>query len=196
MLFPLVHLALSAAGPVQAIRSSNPLWMLAGLAVLYLFPLFCFRCHQGMAPLREGSGLLSEPEYSPWWTSLQFQAVFNAVPSLEALLRTVPGAYSGWLRLWGSKIGRGVTWTPRIEVSDRSLLEVGDHAILGHRTAFYAHVVDRRQNGDVFVYLRRITIGRDAFIGGGCRFGPGSSVPPGGRLPVLTDLGVNEIWKP
>ena len=106
--FPLVHLGLSAVGLVLAIQSGNGWWLLWSLFFLYLFPPLCQRGHQLVWPLQEGLSELSKPAYSPWWTTLQLQAVFNAAPSLEAILRLVPGVYSCWLRLWGSRIGRGV----------------------------------------------------------------------------------------
>jgi hypothetical protein len=192
--FPLAHLGLSLAGPVLALGSGNPWWLAGGLAVLYLAPPLSYRAHQRLWPVVEGRSRLDVPEYSPWWVSLQLQGVFNAAPWVEGLLRLVPGAYSAWLRLWGSRVGRGVVWTPRVEVSDRALLEVGDRVVFGHRVALYGHVIDRRRDGSTMLYLRRIRIGEGAFIGAGCRLGPGVSVPAGARLPVLTDLGPNRRW--
>ena len=195
MLFPLVHLLLTALGPVFAIRTANPLWLLPGLAFLYLFPPICFRIHQLIWPISEGRSNLSAPGYSPWWISLQFQGVFNTIPWVEAILRAVPGAYSVWLRLWGSKIGRRVVWSPRMEIADRMLLEIGDDVVFGHRAALYPHVVDRRKNGAFLLYAKRVSIGARAFIGAGSRLGPGAVVPEDARLPVLTDVRINQHFE-
>jgi hypothetical protein len=159
------------------------------LAVLYLLPVACFRVHERRWPLREGRSRLDRPGYSPWWGGHQLQLVYSAFPALEAALRLVPGAYSAWLRLWGSRVGRRVHWTPRVEITDRSLLEVGDDVVFGHRTACYAHVVKPRGDGLV-LYVRRIRIGNGAFIGAGSRLGPGTRIGDGVALGVLTDLGV------
>lgn len=195
MLFPLIHLGLIAYGPIRAIRVGNPWWLTWGLFFLYLFPPLCHRLLGFIWPLEEGRTNLSQPSYSPWWTSLQVQAVFNAAPSLEGLLRLIPGAYSGWLRLWGSRIGHGVVWSPRVEIADRGLLDVGNHVVFGHRVALYPHVVNRRQDGETILYVKRIRIGSRAFIGAGSRLGPGSSIPADSRLRALTDVFVNERFE-
>lgn len=159
------------------------------LAVLYLLPAACFRLHQLAWPVREGKSSLSAPGYAPWWGAHQCQVMYTALPALEAVLRLIPGVYSAWLRLWGSRVGRRVHWTPHIEITDRSLLDVGDDVIFGHRAACYAHVVQRRGN-ELVLYVRRIVIGQGVLIGAGSRLGPGASINPGVVLPVLSDVGV------
>ena len=169
----------------------SPAWSSALLLVIivYLLPPMCFRLHQLAWPLTEGKSFLDAPGYAPWWGAHQFQVMYTALPALEAALRLIPGAYSAWLRLWGSRVGRGVHWTPRVEITDRSLLEIGDNVIVGHRAAFYPHVVQKR--GDRLVlYVRRIAIGDGALIGAGSRLGPGASIDNGVVLPVLSDIGV------
>lgn len=158
------------------------------IALLYVLPVVCFRLHQLAWPLLEGKSMLNEPGYVPWWGAHQCQVMYTAWPALEATLRLIPGVYSAWLRLWGSRVGRGVHWTPSVEITDRSLLDVGDDVIFGHRAACYAHVVQRR--GDRLVlYVRRIVVGRGVLIGAGSRLGPGVSIDAGVILPVLSDVG-------
>lgn len=48
----------------------------------------------------------------------------------------IPGIFSCWLRLWGAKVGRDVYWTTRLEIADRSLLEIGDRIRVTH---YYRH---------------------------------------------------------
>lgn len=159
------------------------------LATLYLLPVACYRLHDLFWPLREGRSRLDTPEYSPWWGGHQFQVVYSAFPALEAALRIVPGAYSAWLRLWGSRIGRRVHWTPQVDITDRALLDVGDGVVFGHRVACYAHLIKRRRDGLV-LYVRRIRIGNGVLIGASSRIGPGARVGDGVALDVLTDVGV------
>lgn len=159
------------------------------LAIVYLLPVACFRLHQFVWPLTEGKTRLDAPGYVPWWGAHQFQLMYTAFPALEAALRLVPGIYSAWLRMWGSRIGRGVHWTPRVEITDRSLLEVGDGVIFGHHSACYAHLVQRRSD-ELILYLRRVRIGRGAQLSAGSRLGPGVSIEPGVVLPAMTDIGV------
>ncbi len=181
----LVLLAFASWMSAPASVSRALLW----LATVYLLPVACFRLHERVWPLVEGRSRLDEPSYAPWWGAHQFQIMYTAFPALEAALRLVPGMYSAWLRLWGSRIGHGVHWTPLVEISDRSLLEVGDGVIFGHRAACYAHVVQRR-SGRLDLYLRRIRIGRGVQLGAGSRLGPGAAIMDGVTLPALTDVGV------
>jgi hypothetical protein len=159
------------------------------LATVYLLPVACFRLHQIAWPLAEGRTRLDAPGYVHWWGAHQFQLMYTAFPAIEASLRLIPGGYSAWLRLWGSRIGRGVHWTPRVDISDRSLLEVGDGVIFGHRSACYAHLVQPRSGG-LILYVRRIRIGQGVQLGAGSRLGPGVSITAGVALPPLTDVGV------
>ena len=191
-LFPLLILVfcIAALGSATVQRRADTLIVLPIL--VYLVPPILFRLHNKFAPLREGLHSLDAPGYSPWWGSLQLQNIYNALPFLEAFLRIVPGCYSAWLRLWGSKIGRGVVWTPQVEISDRSLLDIGDRVIFGHKVALFSHVVDKRPQRGVRLYLKRIRVGNDVFLGAGSRLGPGADIAEGTRLPILTDVYVNE----
>lgn len=151
--------------------------------VLYVIPPLLNR----LLPLKEGRTRLDSPSFHPWWGSHQLQRIYIALPSLEAVLRLVPGLYSVWLRLWGARIGRNVYWTPLVEITDRSMLEVGDGVIFGHKVAIFAHAI--KPGGEGFLLmLERICIGSGAFIGAGSRLGPGSIVEEGAMVPMLTDL--------
>jgi hypothetical protein len=188
-LFPACWLA-SLLACVYALAAA-PGWRtaLAPLFVAYLLPVLCFRLHGLAWPLREGRSRIDAPGYSPWWGSHQFQVMYNAFPALESALRLVPGLYSAWLRLWGSRVGRRVHWTPRVEIADRSLLEIGDDVVFGHLTACYAHLIKPRRDG-LLLYVRRIRIGSRVFLGAGSRLGPGASIADGTVLEILTDVGV------
>lgn len=195
-LFPLLILSLCVVIVSLAITQQRAAWLLLLPITVYLIPPLCFRLHQSSAPLREGLHSLDAPGYSPWWGSLQLQNIFNALPALEAILRIVPGCYSSWLRLWGSKVGSHVVWTPQVEISDRSLLEIGDRVVFGHKVALFSHVVDKHAQHGFRLYLKRVHIGDAVFLGAGCRLGPGSYIAEGTRLPVLTDVYVNEKREP
>jgi hypothetical protein len=181
---------------LAVLASALLLVMLPGVATLllvgfmvYLLPVLCFRVHDAVWPLVEGRSRIDAPGYSPWWGGHQFQVMYSAFPALEAALRLVPGLYSAWLRLWGSRVGRAVYWTPLVEITDRSLLDVGDGVVFGHRVACYGHLIKRRRDGLV-LYVRRIRIGAGAMLGAGSRLGPGAHLDDGVDLPLLTDVGV------
>src|SRR5262249_28318299 len=122
--FPAAWLAAGCACALFAPAAPGAPSLAALFAPLYPLPAARFRVHDLLWPLVEGRSRLDAPGYSPWWGGHQFQVMYTAFPALEAALRLVPGAYSAWLRLWGSRIGRRVHWTPRVEITDRSLLEV------------------------------------------------------------------------
>jgi hypothetical protein len=187
-LFPLAWLCLNVAIVVGAATIRASLLVLLPLSI-YLVPVAAFRIHQALWPIKEGRSRLDSPEYSPWWGAHQFQVMYAAFPALEAALRLVPGCYSAWLRLWGSRIGRRVHWTPRVEIADRSLLEVGDDVVFGHLTACYAHLIKRRDS-QLILYVRRIRVGDRVLLGAGSRLGPGARIASGATLDVLTDVGV------
>ncbi len=191
-LFPLGLLAGAIACVVWLAAAPSLVPVLALLAVLYLVPLLAFRLHQLIAPLRAGGSRLDGKTYVPWWGGHQIQLLYIAVPQLEALLRMVPGLYSVWLRAWGSRIGRRVHWTPQVEVTDRSLLEVGDDVIFGHRAVLFGHVI-RHGKQHLLLYVRKVTIGRGVFVGAGSAIGPGAVISPGARLDAETRVYPMEV---
>ena len=154
---------------------------------IYLLPPALHRLHGAFFPLREGAFRLVGPTYVPWWGSHQIQVVYIAFPAIEALLRLL-GLYSPWLRLWGSRVGNGVYWTPIVEITDRSLLDIGDGVVVGHRVGFYAHAIAPRKD-NLSLVVKQIRVGAGAFLGAASALGPGVVVEPGAFLPVRTDLG-------
>lgn len=164
--------------------------VLCASVVLYVVPPLLYRALR----LKPGVYDLKERKFNAWWASHQLQLLYIALPALEALLRCVPGLYSAWLRLWGSRIGAGVYWTPRMEVLDRGLLEVGERVIFGHKVELYGHTVMPKDER-VVLYVDRVRVGADAFIGAGSRLAPGVVVEPGAIVPILTDLYMRSRFK-
>lgn len=178
-LFPLAFLGASGSLALDFIREPSLVRLLLALGTWYLLPPLCFRAHDWLCPLREGREDLTDPRrYSAWWGSQQFQIVYTLIPQSEMLLRLIPGAYSAWLRLWGSRIGRGVMWTPVVEVLDRSLLTIGDHVLIGHQVAMVGHTVMPKGARQI-LHVARIRIGDGAFISGRSGLGLGARVAPG-----------------
>ncbi len=166
-----------------------PGWLSAIALVfsLYGLPLLVYRLHQWRYPTTEGISYLQSSDYSPWWGSHQIQVIYISFPMLETVLRLIPGAFSVWLRLWGSTIGRGVYWTPHLEIADRGWLEVGDRAVIGHAVGIYAHAIKPKRD-NLMLYVKRVKIGSRAFVSGGCRLAPGVTIAEGAFIPVATDL--------
>lgn len=193
-LFPLSVWGLFLASLYWLIRSPGWLSLLSPLLVLYGYPVLMFRLHNLLYPLKEGRYDLLSPDYNPWWGGHQLQLVYYACPFLEAVLRTIPGAYSAWLRLWGAKVGKSVYWTPNIEIDDRSLIEIGDHVIIGHKAHFISHVILPYKQ-KLPLYVKKITLGDQCFIGAGSRLGPGVIVDAHTFLPALSDGPIGTHFK-
>jgi acetyltransferase-like isoleucine patch superfamily enzyme len=190
--YPALILSLAAGLLVWFVYRPSPVQAVALVAVIYLLPPLTLRLHNLIWPLNEGLTNLAEARYSAWWGAHQIQLLFIALPQLEAVLRLIPGCYSAWLRLWGSKIGYKAYWTPNVEITDRSMIEVGDGVVFGHKCKLLGHAIKPR-GGVAMLYLRRIKIGSNVFIGAGSRIGPGAVIADGVYLPVLTDVYVNQV---
>ncbi|MDR3477451.1 MAG: acyl transferase [Gammaproteobacteria bacterium] len=189
--FPLFHL-LWIAGFFLALCYHFSCFNLLGfIFAVYLLPILCMRLHHYFSAPIEGTFTLTERRYCAWWGTHQFQSVFNAIPDFDAILRLIPGAYSAWLRLWGSTIGKRIYWTPLVEITDRSLMVVGDDVIFGHKVSCFAHVIIHKPD-KLILYVKRITIGKRVFVGAGSRLGPGAIVDEGLSLKFLTDVKINQ----
>ncbi|MEM9905567.1 MAG: acyl transferase [Cyanobacteria bacterium P01_D01_bin.44] len=157
------------------------------LFVIYGLPVVVYRFHTWFYPISEGISYLQGEQYSPWWGSHQIQAIYIAFPTLETVLRLIPGMFSAWLRLWGAEIGQHVYWTPALEIADRGLLSIGDGVVIGHRVGLYAHVIKPKRQ-DLMLYVKPIQIGAGAFVGAGSHLGPGVVVEAGGYLSAGSDV--------
>ena len=189
--YPAFILSLSAASVFWFAARPSVIQPALLIAIIYLLPPATFRLHNIFFPIREKLSNLSERRYSPWWGAHQIQLIYIALPQLESLLRLVPGLYSAWLRMWGSRVGRKVYWTPNVEITDRHMLEIGDRVVIGHKTKFLGHAI-KPKGKEVILYTRAISVGNDVFIGAGSRIGPGATISDGVYLPILTDVYVNQ----
>lgn len=149
---------------------------LGPLACLYLVPPLLLRMLLLAMPLRRGTHALDSRAFLLWWASSQPRVIFSRLPFLEEILRVVPGLYSLWLRLWGSKIGRLTYWAPGVRVIDRSLLQIGDDVVLGAGARLSAHVVSNNGEGQAVLHLAPIVIGDRCRIGGYSLLSPGAIV--------------------
>lgn len=191
LFFPTFVLMLTGAALVYFAYSPNIFSILAVLLSIYGFPVLVYRLHQWVYPVREGVSYLGGKEYIPWWGSHQIQAIYIAIPALEAVLRLIPGVFSCWLRLWGAKVGRNVYWTPGLEIADRGLLEIGDRVVVGHRVGIYSHIIKPRKQ-DLMLYVKKVKIGNNVFVGAGSHLAPGVVIRDGTFLSMATNLYPNQ----
>lgn len=186
-LFPLTHLSVILVQMYLFVKNPSLLNVLAIPFWVYVFPVLAFRLHNIFLPLGEGSWDLSLKKYNTWWGSHQFQYLFICVSWLEGFLHTVPGLYTLWLRSWGSQIGKNVFWTPKVEILDRGLVEVGDNVLVGHLVAMSSHMVIVKE-GKPLLVIKKVRIGEGSFIGADSQLGPGALVDKGQKLKPKTAL--------
>jgi hypothetical protein len=191
--FPALVMLMALISFLSICSCPNPFNVALLLFSLYVFPVLIYRIHHHFYPIQEGISYLCGKEYSPWWGSHQIQVIYITFPFLEAALRLIPGVFSLWLRLWGSKVGKNVYWTPQLEIADRGLLEIGDRVVFGYGVAISSHVIKPRKN-DLMLYVKKIRIGNDVFLGAKSGFGPGVTIENGNFVPVLSQIYPNKIF--
>lgn len=191
--FPLLMMAasFSALGVFAAWPSGWTALLVIG--VVYLIPPISLRILQRWAPIKPGVALLDGRKFSPWLAAHHIQAFYDALPFLESMLRVLPGFYSLWLRLWGSRVGYGVEWPVRLDILDRQMMDIGNRVVFAREVELSAHV-RRKTEGGSRVLVRDVRIGSYAFLGAGARVGPGAAIPANAQVPALTVVDANETF--
>jgi hypothetical protein len=192
-MFPIIYFFVSFSWIYKMFLHFEHLDFLILIGIIYLFPLITHRIHFYFFPFSDGYWVLSEKKYNPWWASHMFQYPFIAIPWLESLIHFFPGLYSMWLRAWGSKVGKDVFWTPRIEIVDRGLMVIGDKVIFGHISGFCSHMV-ADIDGKPSLVIKKIIIGDKVFIGADSQMGPGANIPPRTKLKPKSRLYWRGEW--
>ena len=164
------------------------------LIVVYIIPPIVQRVMLRWAALKQGVSEIDGGKFSPWLASHHIQAMYDALPFLESLLRVTPGFYSLWLRAWGSRVGYGVEWPVRMDVLDRGLMDIGNRVVFAREVELAAHVRKKTDGGRSRVLVRTVRIGSYAFVGAGARVGAGASVPSNASVPEMAVVGVNEVF--
>jgi hypothetical protein len=138
----------------------------AAIVVLYILPPVLARCILIICPIQEGHISIPSRDYFAWWFILNLQIIFCRLTFLEELMRIIPGAYSMWLRLWGSRIGSFTYWAAGLRILDRSFLDIGSGVAFGAGVRLNPHVIAEKDDGKMELLLARIHIGNRAIIGG------------------------------
>jgi hypothetical protein len=175
---PLLHATLTVTPVILVLIGSQRRLLVLTPVILYLLPAVVVRLVNWRKPLPIGLVDLASPMFLRWWFTAQCQVVFARLPWLEELLRLVPTLYSAWLRLWGSKIGALVYWSPGVAILDRSLVNLGDRVVFGAGVRLNPHVI-APIGGRRSLILAPVTIGSDALVGGYSTLLPGCVVAPG-----------------
>ena len=149
--FPVLVITLIVATVIGFILDPSLFMGLCIVFAIYGFPLVCFHIHQYFCPLKEGTHDITKG-YCPWYGTYMIQNIYITFPSFERLLRLIPGAFSAWLRLWGSNVGNNVYWTSQLEVFDRSLVEIGENCVFGFDVMMSSHMVRPSSKYGMVVY--------------------------------------------
>ena len=173
------------------VESPSPARFAAVLLLPYAVPLWLYRLITLLAPIREGGSALRRGVWSTWFIAYRLQLIYAYFPFLEGALLAIPGAFSLWLRAWGSRVGKRTFYAATMQITDRGHLDIGDDVFFGNQVYLSPHVVKKKASGGV-LYFKRIAIGDGAAVGAGCRLGPGVKVHAGAQVPLLTDLYVRE----
>jgi acetyltransferase-like isoleucine patch superfamily enzyme len=173
--------------------TGSAFYFAALLLLPYVLPLALFRFLNFFFPLVETIFFYGDDCYSPWIGYYKLQNVFYNFPYLERVL-VLLRIYSPWLRLWGAKIGKNVTWTGQILIVDRANVSIGDHCSFGHQVSIFSHLVKITRRGRMMFYVKNVTIGKNCQLGGYSVFGPGASVGDGNVVPVGTYLYPNQVF--
>lgn len=162
--------------------------------VIYVLPPMVQRIMFRWAPLKQGIACIDGRSFCPWLAAHHIQAFYDALPYLEALLRVIPGFYSMWLRMWGSRVGYGVTWPVRMDVVDRHLMDIGNRVTFDREVELVAHVRQKTEGAGSRVLVRIVRVGSHSFLGARARVGPGATIPHNANVPAMTVVGVNETY--
>lgn len=145
----------------------TPGWCVAlGLADLYLLPPILARIVSLLFPIRRQMIPIGSRDFFSWWITLNFQVLYGRFPTLEEVLRLVPGLYSLWLRLWGSRIGRATYWAAGFQVFDRQYLKIGHFVTMGANVRITPHMITANASGQMVLLLAPIEIADRVSIGG------------------------------
>ena len=192
--FPLLMTAATFAAAGVFAQWPSAWSALLVLFVVYLFPPMVLRILERWAEIKPGVACIDGRKFCPWLAAHHIQAFYDALPYLESLLRVIPGFYSAWLRMWGSRIGYGVEWPVRMDVLDRNLMDIGNRVVFSREVELAAHVRKKQEGAGSRVLVRQVRIGSYAFIGAGARIGPGASVPHNANVPAMSVVDVNEAF--
>lgn len=172
---PLLHAACILACLLTPLGWPGRIGMAA--AVLYLAPLIPGRLLRESLRGHPPDIAAGSPAFLRWWACFQCQVLFLRFPVLEEVLRLLPGLYSLWLRLWGSRVGRLTYWAPQTVILDRGFLEIGHDVVFGAGVRINPHVIE--STPEPVLRLAPVKIGDGAMVGGYSLLTAGTEIAAG-----------------
>ena len=141
--------------------------------------------------LREGDYRVGQPETLKWYF---VNAMFLCVRVIFMDFMLLTPLCSLFYRMMGAKLGLGVQINSK-NVADLSLLEIGDHTVIGGNATVIGHVFERRG-----MRLKKVKIGKNCVIGlnsvimPGVEIGDNSVVAAGVVVPKNTVIPPKTIY--
>lgn len=147
--------------------------------VLFLqAPLIWRLLHKIYGPVPKVSALGKKAESGNlWFLGHKLQEIYETFDFLEKFLKTIPGLYSFWLRLWGARIGKNVNWTSGSKIVDRPHIHVGDRTLIGNMSYLSAHAI-KKKDGRYTLFVKDVEIKEDVVIAYLVTVAPGVTIAP------------------
>lgn len=180
---------------VSLIHASLAARIGVAFAFVYLFPPLIARAVLLFLKIPEGRIAVGSRAFFAWWAVFQLQVLFCRFPAFEEALRAIPGLYSQWLRLWGSRIGRFTYWSPGTMITDRSFLLIGDDVVLGAGVRLNAHVLAEDKDGHMQLLLATVKVGDRVMVGGYSLLTSGTEIAPDEKPHACLELPPFSLWK-
>jgi len=187
--FPFFHLLLIGSSIFFFLKSLNIFSLLVLISSIYLVPLFLWRLIRLKYPLKKGFSQigLKASQGSEWMVVHRLQYLFLTFPFFEKVLILVPGAFSLWLRGWGSHIGKSIIWTPNLRILDRTDLQIGDYCFLGEGSSLSCHFIVRKDDKLILLY-DKISLGQKVLLGAHTHIGPGARIKDQEFVPTYSKI--------
>ena len=112
---------------------------------------------------------------SLWLVSHRLQELYETFEGLERFLKTLPGVYSFWLRLWGARIGGKVNWTAGCKIVDRPFVHIGDRSLIGNQSYLTAHAI-KKKDDRYQLFVEEVRVGCDVVVSYASTLAPGAVV--------------------
>lgn len=187
--FPFFHLLLISSSAIYFLKSLDLVSGIVLTSSIYLFPLVLWRALHLKYPLKTGLSRigLQASQGSEWMVAHRLQYLFLTFTAFEKILILIPGAFSLWLRCWGSRIGKAVIWTPNMRILDRTDLHIGNYCFLGEGSILSCHFIVRKEGKLVLLY-DTITLGEKVLLGAHSHVGPGAKIKDQEFVPTYSKI--------
>ncbi len=194
--YPIIHFILIFTAMLCFIKSPGFFSFLYLVFIVYFLSIIIWKILLMNYKFPEGAARIGKRAEGGnlWLIYYNLQAVYNGSSLPETILKAIPFAYSAWLRLWGSKVGKFVNWTPGCQVVDRAHLIIGDRCLVGNLSYLSAHIMKKNENFYT-LYVKNIEIGSDCVMSFRATIGPGAKIKDNSFLTAGQAVYPNQVYQ-